>query len=425
MSEGSGIKQGEIGFSYALIGYSKSELISFTDLFCRLTTQHMKLFVHTLMGAVWLGALLSAGNIPNPLAVLDGEHSVSNWEERGRSQTLKVFSEQVFGITPSGQILSEWKLDRESEALGGKAIRREYSLTFKKSVSARVLVYLPKSSEPVPVFMGLNANGNHTIEKDAWITSGGVAKRGKSSQRWPLEMIIKSGRGLVTVHCADFDPDENDGFKNGVHGLFPAARDDKSWGTLGAWAWGMSRILDQLATVPEIDEKSVAVIGFSRLGKAALWAGAQDERFAMVVSSSSGCGGAALSKRRKGETVGKITRSFPHWFCGHFAKYSNKESEMAFDQHQLLACIAPRPIYVSSASEDSWADPEGEFLALMHAAPVYALYHQMPFEGRGLPEPGVKVGGHLMRYHLSEGRHNITSWDWERYLTASEDWLKK
>lgn len=383
----------------------------------------MKRFYALLIGSCLLNTSLAVEEIPDPLKILEGDFTALHWKEKGRPKTLSIFAENVFGVTPKAHVASEWKLNRESEALNGSAIRREYLLTLGGSLTARVLVYLPKSQKPVAAFIGLNARGNHTLEKDTWITANGSTERGQASKRWPLKMIIENKRALVTVHCADFDPDEDDGFQNGVHALFPGERDSQSWGTLGAWAWGLSRILDHLESVPEIDVKRVAAIGFSRLGKAVLWAGAQDERFAMVVSNTSGSGGAALSKRAQGETVGKITKSFPHWFCENFSSYAEKEEEMDFDQHQLLACIAPRPIYVGSASEDKWADPEGEFLTLIHAEPVYALFKDNPFEGETWPKPGTTVGGHLMRYHLREGRHDITSWDWEQYLKASKDWL--
>ena len=381
---------------------------------------YLKQFFYWLIAVLSLNTAFADDEIPDPLKILGEDVTVESWVEKGRPATLKIFSEQVYGVTPKKKVSSEWKLDRESGALNGTAIRREYLLTLDGSLTARVLIYLPKGKKSVSVFMGLNSGGNQTLEKDEWITASGSSERGKSSQRWPLAKLIQNGRGLVTVHCADFDPDEDDGFKNGVHAMFPSERDGKSWGTFGAWAWGMSRILDHLASVSEIDEKRVAVIGFSRLGKAALWAGAQDERFAMVVSNNSGCGGAALSKRAQGETVGKITKSFPHWFCGNFAKYAEKEAEMNFDQHQLIACIAPRPVYVASASKDKWADPEGEFLSLVHAAPVYALFKDAPFEGELWPKPGVAIGGQAMFYHLREGGHNITPWDWTRYVQVSK-----
>jgi hypothetical protein len=371
-----------------------------------------------------MSSTLFSQELPNPFAVLGNEISAETWTQKGRKATLEIFSREVYGVTPRTGISVQWNLERESEVFSGQAARREYLLTLGGSLKARVLVYVPKGKGTVPAFVGLNFGGNHTVEDDPWITQSSKDARGKAASDWSPQMIIEKGFALATIHCADFDPDEDDGFKNGAHALFPDERNESSWGTIGAWAWGLSRVLDQLDSVAEIDAKRVVVIGHSRLGKTALWAGARDERFAMVISNNSGCGGAALSKRKHGETVAKITKTFPHWFCINFSKYGDREEALPVDQHQLIACIAPRPVYVASASKDDWADPKGEFLALKAAAPVYALFDKDPFQASEMPVANKAVGRKMMRYHLREGKHALTPWDWERYLAAASELLK-
>lgn len=391
-------------------------------------------------------AKVPAYTLPDPLVFNNGAKVQNNkeWVKR-RTEIFKMFENEVYGISPvwKGDIIPT-ELSSTLNALNGAAIRKEIKITIKngsKELSMVMLLYLPESSKPVPVFLGYNFSGNHSItdEKDISITSSwmrndsatGVknnraseAGRGKAASSWPIREIISRGYGLATIYYGDVDPDFDDGFKNGVHGLYDQQPDSTSWGGIAAWAWGLSRAMDYMQTLSSIDSKRVIVIGHSRLGKAALWAGATDQRFAMVISNNSGCGGAALSKRMFGETVGSINKEFPHWFCKNFNKYNEKEELLPVDQHELLSLIAPRPLYVASAEDDLWADPKGEFLSCVGASPVYVLLGEKGFPASEMPHVNSPIIGSIS-YHIRTGGHGITLYDWLQYLDFADLYLHK
>jgi hypothetical protein len=384
--------------------------------------------------------------LPDPLIFNDGSR-VSTKEDWGRrrSEIFKIFENEVYGICPlwKGKLTSS-EISSDPHALDDKAIRKEIKIKLRngdRELDCTVLFYLPHSSKPVPVFLGYNFGGNHSVTDEAgisitasWIRNDpedGItenrateAGRGKSVSQWQVREIISRGYGLATLYYGDVDPDFDDGFKNGVHGLYNMKRDSSSWGSIAAWAWGLSRVMDWMETDPSIDSKKVIVMGHSRLGKTALWAGATDKRFAMAISNNSGCGGAALSKRIYGETVGIINRSFPHWFCENFSKYNEKEVGLPVDQHELLDLIAPRPVYVASAEDDQWADPRGEFLACLNASPVYILLGYKGFPAKEMPAINSPVKGDI-GYHIRSGGHDVKLYDWQQYLDFADYHLKK
>ena len=389
-------------------------------------------------------------SLPDPLVATNGKviRTKKDWKEKRRPEIFALFESRMFGKAPGKPNGLHFKLlSEDKNALGGTATRKEVAVFFTKDEthSMTILMFLPnKKKTPVPLFVGLNFDGNYTIDNDPGITitSGWVpgnkmitnnkanpALRGSASSQWPVALLIERGYGLATIYSGDIDPDFDDGFQNGVHPLFygkdqTQPRADQ-WGTLAAWAWGLSRAMDYFEKDKAIDKKRVAVIGHSRMGKTALWAGACDQRFALVVSNNSGCGGAALSRRRIGETVERINGYFPHWFCNNFKLYNNDEDALPIDQHELIALIAPRPVYIASAEEDRWADPKGEFLSGVFANPVYALFGLPGLPVEEMPEANQSIQSGFIGYHIRTGQHDLTSFDWEQYLDFADKHFKK
>ncbi|HHW08649.1 MAG TPA: acetylxylan esterase [Firmicutes bacterium] len=389
-------------------------------------------------------SLVPSYTLPELLVFADGRPvtDAAAWRER-RAEILKLFETHVYGKAPGKpEHMSFDLLERSEQALDGKAVRKQVRITMKQGAAEAaidLLIYLPAAGQfPVPLFVGMNFRGNHAVHPDpaiilprSWMAAGeGVVNnratergRGLAASRWPIELILSRGYGVATVYRGDVDPDFDDGFQNGVHPLFYAPDQSRpradEWGTIAAWAWGLRRVMDYLEVDEQIDHERIAVLGHSRLGKTALWAGAQDERFALVISNCSGCGGAALSRRRFGETVWRINYSFPHWFCTNFKQYNDKEDLLPVDQHMLIALIAPRPVYVASAAEDLCADPKGEFLSVKEADPVYRLLGTDGLPVADMPPVDRPVMG-TMGYHIRSGRHDITEYDWRCYLDFAD-----
>jgi len=363
------------------------------------------------------------------------------WTIERRPEILDLYRKHVFGRAPGPPQRLDFELVEKGGAFSKKAIRKQVRVTVtgRESVSMDLLLYLPKQKKPAPVFLILNFNGNHTVEPDPhilvtsnWVRNRGVKiidhraserSRGSADYRFPIKEMISRGYGLATMYYGDIDPDFDDGFKNGVHaavGPAPSERTPESWGSISTWAWGLSRAMDYLETDPDVDAGRVAVAGHSRLGKTALWAGALDQRFALVISNESGCGGAALFRRKVGETITAINTNFPHWFCENFHSYNGKEAKLPVDQHMLVALVAPRPVYVASASADWWSDPQGEFLAARYASPVWELFGKEGLKTSQMPPVGKRVGDSI-GYHVRPGDHDLTPFDWDKFMDFADE----
>ncbi len=364
---------------------------------------------------------MPAYTLPDPLSAEDGRPiaTADDWRMVRHPQVLELFRKHVYGRVPATPYQANFQIVREDpRAMEGAATLKQVDITIAaggKSLTIHLTLFVPnRVPKPVPAFLLICNRSPDNIDPTRTI----------KSEFWPAEEVVARGYAMAAFYNADVDPDQHDGFQDGIHGLLDGGpRPPDAWGTIAAWAWGASRCLDYFQTDADIAGDKVAVIGHSRGGKTALWAGAEDERFAIVCSNDSGCGGAALSRRqnKEKETVAKINKSFPHWFNETFKTYNGREEALPVDQHLLIALIAPRAVCVGSASQDLWADPRGEFLSVVHAGPVYQLFGK---QGLGtsaqMPAIGEPLDGDGAHYHIREGKHNLTLFDWHCYLDFAD-----
>jgi hypothetical protein len=373
-----------------------------------------------------LSAMAAKGSdrkLPDPLLTAKGERidASDTWEKQRRGEILELFREHVYGRAPVGRPdnLRFETIEITTDAMDGMATRKLVKVVYEGpggQGAMRLVLFVPnRAARPAPCFLLICNRDESNIDPT----------RAVKSSFWPAEEIIARGYAAAAFQVNDVDPDRPDGFERGVRGIYHAGgeRQPDSWGTIAAWAWGASRAVDYFETDRSIDARRIIVIGHSRGGKAALWAGAEDRRFAMVVSNNSGSTGAALARGKKGERVSDINTRFPHWFCWNYRRYNGREEELPVDQHMLAALIAPRLLYIASATEDTWADPPSEFMAAVHASPVYKLYGLEGVSAEQMPPPDSPLHKGRIGYHLRTGGHNLLEYDWGRFMDFADKQL--
>lgn len=382
-------------------------------------------------------ALVGNYTLPNPLVFSNGKpvRDAKTWYEKRRPEIVRLFEQNQFGVSPGRPAEMTFDVfDKGTPAFAGKAIRRQVTIYFSKNKSGPkvdLLIYLPaNANKAVPLFLNISFTANSSAVDDPGIKPGEVwgrdkkrvpAPKGGAFGRLDVLPFLEQGIGVATVYYGDIDPDFLGGVASGVRALYlkpgetePAANE---WGAIAAWAWGLSRVMDYLETDKAIDAKRVAIFGVSRLGKTVLWAGAHDTRFALVIASCSGEGGAALSRRNYGETIKHLTAPtrYPYQFAANYQKYGDHVDQFPVDSHLLVALIAPRPLLLQTGDQDFWSDPKGEFMAAVAADPVYKLLAKQGLESEQMPLAGQPLLGRL-GYYEHKGGHGTIPTDWEVFL---------
>jgi len=382
--------------------------------------------------------------LPDALTLISGEKvtDADTWYKFRRPEILNLFSTYVYGRTPTQKIAMKCQQFEESDnALGGTAIRKQVTCAFGEKANGpkmNILIYLPAGAhKAVPLFLGLNFTGNQSVNADPGIKIAEVwdkntktlhlpaeSTRGSWAREWQVEKVTAHGYGIASIYYGDIDPDFPGGIDGGVRPLFFApgqtAPEPDDWGSIGAWAWGLSRALDYLETVPAVDAKRVALVGQSRLGKTVLWAGAQDARFAIVIANCSGRSGASLARRNFGETVEHMVVAFPYQFALNYQPFGENTDKLPVDTHELLALIAPRPVLLGTGSLDTWSDPKGEFLAATAADPVFRLLGTDGLGGAAEMPPLDQPILHRIGFLYRTGEHQITPYAWDVFLKFAD-----
>lgn len=383
--------------------------------------------------------------LPDPLTLESGGKvtDVDAWQSQRRPELIRVFEENQYGRAPERPKTMRFEVVERGTAFDGKAVRKQVTIHFGEdelSPALELLIYLPADAVgPTPLLLNINFTANNLTVDDPAVKVGRVwdrrqgkrvsAEGGRSFGRLRVLPTLERGFGIATFNYADVDPDVSGAIKHGVRQQYLADGETEpaadEWGTIAAWAWGISRAIDYFATDDDIDAQRIAITGVSRLGKTVMWAGANDPRIALVIASCSGEGGAALSRRNYGETIAHLVAPsrFAYQFAANYQKWGPDPNQAPMDAHLLVALVAPRPLLLQTGDTDKWSDPKGEFLAAVAATPVYELYGEQGVRADALPPAGEVVGGTLA-FTMHDGGHGLVPSDWNAYLDFMEKYLK-
>lgn len=375
-------------------------------------------------------------DLPAPLDFTDGRRvaDAEAWADR-RAEIQRLARHYVYGYAPPAPEI-ETGTERTPGVLDDRATLTETTIRFPElpadAPAITLALFIPGDTDAdggVPTVLGVNGLGNHAAVDDDAVTippaarEHGADRRGVRRDYWCVDRILERGYGFATYHCADLDPDQND-VTDGIHPYYdPPGPPGTEWGTIAAWAWGLSRCVDALSGIDAVDADRIAVTGHSRRGKAALLAGATDERIALVAPHQSGTGGCALSRENGQETVGGITEAFPHWFADTFSAFAGQPERLPIDQHCLIALVAPRPLLDTEGARDYWANPGRALDALEAADPVYDLLGVEGIVGDGVlygdDEITAETAGRLLQYRR-ETEHTLDGGYWEAILDFAD-----